>query len=75
MSPNDFARIAEMAIADPDVVLHINMTGLVQRGGFMAAAQRGLTGGLSGAAATDYEMSMIGELPPVKGSIIGYCHC
>ncbi|MER7109302.1 Hint domain-containing protein, partial [Streptomyces sp. NPDC000229] len=115
-SPRDFARIAEMAIADPTVKLHINMTGLNELGGFMAAAQRGLRGGEAGAAATDYEMSMIaralangqrtwdsikfyspsgpdgamrldpptdmpdlsvlkGELPPVKGSVIGYCHC
>lgn len=115
-SPKDFARIAEMAIADPNEKLHINMTGLNELQGFMAAAQRGLRGGAAGAAATDYEMSMIaralangqrpwdsikfyspsgpdgsmrldpptdmpdlsvlkGELPPVKGSIIGYCHC
>ncbi|MFI6009829.1 ricin-type beta-trefoil lectin domain protein [Streptomyces sp. NPDC051243] len=114
-SPRDFARIAEMAIADPNVTLHINMTGLNQHGSFMDAARRGLKGGEAGAAATDYEMSMIaralangqrswdsikfyspsgpggamrldpptdmpdlsvlGKLPPVKGSIIGYCHC
>lgn len=115
-TPENFARIAEMAIADPNVTLHINMTGLNQHGNFMDAAQRGLTGGEAGAAATDYEMSMIaralangqrpwnsikfyspsgpggamrldppipmpdlsvlkGKLDPVKGSIIGYCHC
>ncbi|MEU0086810.1 Hint domain-containing protein, partial [Streptomyces sp. NPDC006274] len=114
-SPNDFARIAEMAIADPSVKLHINMTGLNELGGFKAAAQRGLTAGEAGRA-TDYEMSMIaralvngqrswdtvkfyspsgpdgamrlnppttmpdlstlkGDLDPVKGSVIGYCHC
>ncbi|PAZ12948.1 virulence factor, partial [Streptomyces sp. SA15] len=115
VSPNDFARIAEMAIADPSVTLHINMTGLNQHGDFIDAARRGLKGGEDGAAATDYEMSMIaralangqrpwdsikfyspsgpngamkldaptdmpdlsvlGKLTPVKGSIIGYCHC
>ncbi|MEU9184121.1 RICIN domain-containing protein [Streptomyces sp. NPDC048484] len=116
VSPNDFARIAEMAIADPNVTLHINMTGLAGEGSFVDAAQRGLKGGQAGAAATDYEMSMIaralangqrpwssikfyspsgpdgamrldpptgmpdlsvlkGDLDPVKGSIIGYCHC
>jgi hypothetical protein len=115
-SPNDFARIAEMAIADPNVTLHINMTGLAQKGTFIEAAQRGLKGGEEGAAATDYEMSMIaralangqrswdsikfyfpsgpkgemrlaprtdmpdlsvlkGDMGPVKGSVIGYCHC
>ncbi|WP_229864388.1 ricin-type beta-trefoil lectin domain protein [Streptomyces djakartensis] len=113
-SPRDFARIAEMAIADPNVTLHVNMTGLNELGGFMAAARRGLRAGEAGHA-TDYEMSMIaralangqrswdsikfyspsgpdgamrldsptgmpdlsvlGELPPVKGSVIGYCHC
>ncbi|MGW0120662.1 ricin-type beta-trefoil lectin domain protein [Streptomyces sp. NPDC003327] len=53
-----FARMAEMAIADPKVALHVNMTGLDGLGGFMAAAQRGLRAGEHGAA-TDYEMSMI----------------
>ncbi|MFE2373079.1 ricin-type beta-trefoil lectin domain protein [Streptomyces sp. NPDC059398] len=115
VSPKDFARIAEMAIADPSVTLHVNMTGLNKLGGFMEAAQRGLRAGSAGPA-TDYEMSMIaraltngqrpwdsvkfyspsgpdgamrldpltdmpdlsilkGDLSPVKGSIIGYCHC
>nr|WP_228044366.1 RICIN domain-containing protein [Streptomyces ferrugineus] len=115
VSPRDFARIAEMAIADPNVTLHINMTGLADKGTFMDAAQRGLTAGEAGRA-TDYEMSMIaralangqrswssvkfyspsgpggamrldppthmpdlsvlkGDLDPVKGSVIGYCHC
>ncbi|MEU6098477.1 RICIN domain-containing protein [Streptomyces sp. NPDC047079] len=113
-SPKDFARIAEMAIADPNVTLHVNMTGLNELGGFMAAAKRGLRAGEAGPA-TDYEMSMIaravangqrpwssvkfyspsgpdgamrldpptdmpdlsvlGKLDPVKGSVIGYCHC
>ncbi|WP_078941427.1 ricin-type beta-trefoil lectin domain protein [Streptomyces cellulosae] len=113
-SPRDFARIAEMAIADPKVTLHINMTGLNELGGFMAAAKRGLRAGEAGPA-TDYEMSMIaralangqrpwesvkfyspsgpggamrldpttdmpdlsvlGKLSPVKGSVIGSCHC
>ncbi|MFI6937607.1 Hint domain-containing protein [Streptomyces sp. NPDC050287] len=113
-SPRDFARIAEMAIADPNVTLHINMTGLNELGGFMAAAKRGLRAGEAGHA-TDYEMSMIaralangqrpwdsvkfyspsgpggamrldpstdmpdlsvlGKLSPVKGSVIGSCHC
>ncbi|MHA4777796.1 ricin-type beta-trefoil lectin domain protein [Streptomyces sp. MSC1_001] len=114
-SPADFARIAEMAIADPSVTLHINMTGLTELGGFMKAAQRGLIAGEHGKA-TDYEMSMIaralvngqrpwssinfytptgpngamelaprtdmpdlsvlkGDMPRVKGSVIGYCHC
>ncbi|MFE9555169.1 ricin-type beta-trefoil lectin domain protein [Streptomyces sp. NPDC006703] len=113
--PSDFARIAEMAIADPNVTLHINMTGLEGLGTFIDAAQRGLKAGEAGRA-TDYEMSMIaralangqrpwdsikfyrpsgpdgamvqdaptampdlsvlkGDLPPVKGSVIGYCHC
>ncbi|GCB45150.1 RICIN domain-containing protein [Streptomyces sp. NL15-2K] len=116
VAPRDFARIAEMAIADPSVTLHINMTGLAEQGTFIDAAQRGLKGGEGGAAATDYEMSMIaralangqrpwssikfyspsgpggamrldpptpmpdlsvlkGDLDPVKGSVIGYCHC
>lgn len=116
VSPNDFARIAEMAIADPNVTLHINMTGLNKFGDFKEAAQRGLLGGEEHAAATDYEMSMIaralvngqrpwgsvkfyspsgpngamrldpptdmpdlsglkGDLDPVKGSVIGHCHC
>ncbi|WP_425584774.1 ricin-type beta-trefoil lectin domain protein [Streptomyces vastus] len=115
VSPRDFAQIAEKAIADPNVTLHINMTGLNEHGGFIRAAQRGLTAGEAGRA-TDYEMSMIaralangqrpwdsikfyspsgpdgamrldpatampdlsvlkGDLGPVKGSIIGYCHC
>ncbi|GAA3788834.1 RICIN domain-containing protein [Streptomyces coacervatus] len=115
VSPRDFARIAEMAIADPSVTLHINMTGLANEGTFIDAAQRGLTAGEAGHA-TDYEMSMIaralasgqrpwssikfyspsgpdgaivldaptpmpdlsvlkGDLRPVKGSVIGYCHC
>ncbi|MEU2154819.1 ricin-type beta-trefoil lectin domain protein [Streptomyces sp. NPDC019396] len=114
-SPRDFARIAEMAIADPNVALHVNMTGLNELGGFMKAAQRGLNAGEAGHA-TDYEMSMIaravingqrpwssikfyspsgpggamkldpptdmpdlsvlkGDLGPVKGSVIGSCHC
>ncbi|MDQ0789958.1 polymorphic toxin-type HINT domain-containing protein [Streptomyces sp. B3I8] len=114
VAPQDFARQAEMAIADPGVVLHVNLTGLNDLGGFMAAAKRGLLAGEAGPA-TDYEMSMIaravangqrpwssvkfyspsgtggamkldpptsvpnfselGELKPVKGSVIGYCHC
>lgn len=115
VAARDFARIAEMAIADPNVTLHINMTGLANEGTFIDAAQRGLKGGEAGAA-TDYEMSMIaralangqrpwssikfyspsgpdgamrldpptdmpdlsvlkGDLDPVKGSVIGYCHC
>lgn len=57
-SAKDFARMAEMAIADPKVTLHVNMTGLNELGGFMAAAQRGLRAGEAGHA-TDYEMSMI----------------
>nr|WP_261993246.1 RICIN domain-containing protein [Streptomyces sp. adm13(2018)] len=112
---SDFAQIVEKAVADPKVVLHINMTGLSEQGTFVQAAQRGLTHGEYGKA-TDYEMSMIaralingqrpwssikfytptgpngamelvpptampdlsglrGDLSPVKGSIIGYCHC
>uniref|UniRef100_UPI001C68A40C hypothetical protein n=1 Tax=Streptomyces shenzhenensis TaxID=943815 RepID=UPI001C68A40C len=115
VSPKDFARIAEMAITDPSVTLHINMTGLANEGTFIDAAQRGLTAGEAGHA-TDYEMSVIaralangqrtwssvkfyspsgpgkamvldaptsmpdlsvlkGDLRPVKGSVIGYCHC
>jgi hypothetical protein len=58
VSPRDFARMAEMAIADPNVELHVNMTGLNGLGGFMEAAKRGLRAGEAGAA-TDYEMSMI----------------
>lgn len=50
--------MAEIAVADPKVELHVNMTGLDKLGGFMAAAQRGLRAGEYGAA-TDYEMSMI----------------
>ncbi|MEV8529610.1 ricin-type beta-trefoil lectin domain protein [Streptomyces sp. NPDC052000] len=53
-----YARLAEIAVADPKVELHINMTGLDKLGGFMAAAQRGLRAGEAGPA-TDYEMSMI----------------
>ncbi|MFQ6148042.1 polymorphic toxin-type HINT domain-containing protein, partial [Streptomyces seoulensis] len=114
VSPGDFARLAEMAIADSGVTLHVNMTGLNELGGFMEAAKRGLRAGEAGPA-TDYEMSMIaravangqrpwssvkfyspsgpsgamrldpptampnlsalGKLDPVKGSIIGYCGC
>ncbi|MGW5283434.1 ricin-type beta-trefoil lectin domain protein [Streptomyces collinus] len=114
VSPQDFARLAEMAVADPSVTLHVNMTGLSDLGGFMEAAKRGLRAGEAGHA-TDYEMSMIaravangqrpwdsvkfyspsgpngamrldpptempdlsvlGKLDPVKGSVIGYCHC
>jgi hypothetical protein len=106
--------MAEMAIADSSVTLHVNMTGLNELGGFMEAAKRGLRAGEAGHA-TDYEMSMIaravangqrpwssvkfyspsgpggamrldppmdmpdlsklGKLDPVKGSVIGYCHC
>lgn len=106
--------MAEMAIADPSVELHVNMAGLDKLGGFMEAAERGLKAGEAGHA-TDYEMSMIvravangqrpgssvkfyspsgpdgamrldpptdmpdlsklGKLAPVKGSVIGYCHC
>jgi RHS repeat-associated protein len=54
----DFAQMAEKEIADPNVTLHINMTGLENHGDFMAAAQRGLLAGEAGPA-TDYEMSMI----------------
>ncbi|WP_414718998.1 ricin-type beta-trefoil lectin domain protein [Streptomyces sp.] len=57
-SAKNFARMAEMAIADPKVTLHVNMTGLNELGGFMAAAQRGLRAGEAGHA-TDYEMAMI----------------
>lgn len=57
-SPKDFAQIVEKAVADPKVILHINMTGLSTKGTFVQAAQRGLTYGEHGAA-TDYEMSMI----------------
>lgn len=56
---NAFAKMAEHAIADPNVTLHVNQAGLEAHGDFMAAAQRGLTGGEEGGAATDYEMSMI----------------
>ncbi|MFF4171803.1 RICIN domain-containing protein [Streptomyces sp. NPDC001744] len=114
-SPRDFAQIVEKAVADPKVILHVNMTGLSQYGTFVDAAQRGLKYGEAGRA-TDYEMSMIaralvngqrpwssiqfytptgpdgamelvaptampdlskltGDLSPVKGSVIGYCHC
>ncbi|WP_371660783.1 ricin-type beta-trefoil lectin domain protein [Streptomyces sp. NBC_00280] len=54
----NFASMAEMAIADPNVILHINMTGLAGKGTFMDAARRGLLAGERGHA-TDYEMSMI----------------
>jgi hypothetical protein len=114
VSPKDFGRLAEMAVADSSVTLHVNMTGLNELGGFMEAAKRGLRAGEAGHA-TDYEMSMIaravangqrpwssvkfyspsgpggamrldppmdmpdlsvlGKLDPVKGSVIGYCHC
>ncbi|MGW3851297.1 hypothetical protein [Streptomyces fagopyri] len=47
--------LARKAIADPNV----NMTGLELHGDFMDAAGRGLLGGETGAAATDYEMSLI----------------
>ncbi|MFI9101835.1 polymorphic toxin-type HINT domain-containing protein [Streptomyces fildesensis] len=57
-SPRDYAQIVEKAVADPNVTLHVNMTGLNELGGFMAAAQRGLTAGEAGRA-TDYELSMI----------------
>ncbi|MCX5271010.1 polymorphic toxin-type HINT domain-containing protein [Streptomyces virginiae] len=56
--PQDFAQMAEKAIADGNVTLHVNMTGLNGLGGFMASAQRGLRAGEAGPA-TDYEMSMI----------------
>ncbi|MFI1069609.1 hypothetical protein [Streptomyces puniciscabiei] len=58
MSPKDFGRMAEMAIVDPSVELHVNMAGLDKLGGFMEAAERGLKAGEAGHA-TDYEMSMI----------------
>ncbi|WP_277752735.1 RICIN domain-containing protein [Streptomyces sp. L2] len=57
--PEDFAALARKAIADPNVELHVNMTGLELHGDFVAAAERGLRGGEGGAAATDYEMSLI----------------
>ncbi|MFE9563364.1 polymorphic toxin-type HINT domain-containing protein [Streptomyces sp. NPDC006487] len=53
-----YAQIVEKEIADSNVTLHVNMTGLRDKGDFMAAAQRGLTAGEAGHA-TDYEMSLI----------------
>jgi hypothetical protein len=54
----DFAALARKAIADPNVELHVNMTGLERFGDFMDAAKRGLLAGEAGKA-TDYEMSLI----------------
>lgn len=54
----DFAPLARKAIADPNVELHVNMTGLERFGDFMDAAKRGLLAGEAGRA-TDYEMSLI----------------
>ncbi|MEU6063120.1 RICIN domain-containing protein [Streptomyces sp. NPDC047082] len=58
-SAQDFGALVRKAIADPNVELHVNMTGLELHGSFMDAAERGLLGGEAGAAATDYEMSLI----------------
>ncbi|MCM2429708.1 LamG-like jellyroll fold domain-containing protein [Streptomyces sp. RKAG337] len=58
VSPRDYAQIVEKAVADSNVTLHVNMTGLNELGGFMAAAQRGLIHGELGHA-TDYELSMV----------------
>ncbi|UXY32704.1 RICIN domain-containing protein [Streptomyces sp. HUAS TT20] len=54
----DFAALARQAIADPNVELHVNMTGLERYGDFMDAAKRGLLAGEADHA-TDYEMSLI----------------
>jgi hypothetical protein len=54
----DFASPARKAIADPNVELHVNMTGLEGEGTFKEAAKRGLLAG-EGGHATDYEMSLI----------------
>ncbi|MFF1604915.1 RICIN domain-containing protein [Streptomyces mirabilis] len=54
----DFAPLARKAIADPNVKLHVNMTGLERFGDFMDAAKRGLLAGEAGHS-TDYEMSLI----------------
>ncbi|MFD9284458.1 RICIN domain-containing protein [Streptomyces mirabilis] len=56
----DFAPLARKAIADPNVELHVNMTGLERFGDFMDAAKRGLLAGEAGHS-TDYEMSLIAE--------------
>ncbi|MFJ3233392.1 RICIN domain-containing protein [Streptomyces sp. NPDC086787] len=57
--PAHFAAMARQAIRDPNVALHVNMTGLELKGSFLDAAKRGLKGGETGAYATDYEMSLI----------------
>ncbi|MFC8506027.1 ricin-type beta-trefoil lectin domain protein [Streptomyces sp. NPDC057411] len=57
-SPQDYAKLVEKDVADPNVTLHINMSGLQDHGTFFDAAQRGLKFGEAGHA-TDYEMSMI----------------
>jgi hypothetical protein len=54
----DFAPPAWKAIADPNVELHVKMTGLERFGDFMDAAKRGLPAGEAGHS-TDYEMSLI----------------
>lgn len=54
----NFASLARKAIADPNVELHVNMTGLERFGDFMGAAKRGLLAGEAGHS-TDYEMSLI----------------
>ncbi|MFJ8820731.1 polymorphic toxin-type HINT domain-containing protein [Streptomyces sp. NPDC102467] len=54
----NFAAMVRKIVADPGVVLHVNMTGLIEKGGFMKAAKRGLLAGEDGFA-TDYEMSLI----------------
>ncbi|MFJ1534016.1 hypothetical protein ACIOFV_37335 [Streptomyces mirabilis] len=54
----DFASPARKAIADPNVELHVNMTGLERFGDFMDAAKRGLLAGEAGHS-TDYEMPLI----------------
>ncbi|MGW8880820.1 hypothetical protein [Streptomyces mirabilis] len=54
----DFASLARKAIADPNVELHVDMTGLERFGDFMDAAKRGLPAGEADHS-TDYEMSLI----------------
>ncbi|MFD8926141.1 hypothetical protein [Streptomyces mirabilis] len=54
----DFASPARKAIADPNVELHVNMTGLERFGDFMDAAKRGLLAGEADHS-TDYEMPLI----------------
>lgn len=56
----DFASLARKAIADPNVELHVDMTGLERFGDFMDAAKRGLPAGEADHS-TDYEMSLIAK--------------